>query len=120
MFVVSLDTSKFDATLESMLKQLNAFPHKMADELTAWQVEDMHRKFPNTDLKENTATTKIWPRSRMPETDKTKIRAAMRRPVIRKGSAKPSSGNRAILRPELYEKLVKRMDELMSKELSWQ
>jgi hypothetical protein len=92
----------------------------MANELTAWQVEDMHRKFPNTDLKDHNATTKIWPRSTAPTTNKKKIMEAMRRPIVRKNPSAKGGSARPILRPELYDKLVKRMSELMEKCLSWQ
>jgi hypothetical protein len=121
MLVISLDVSGLIARLEAMTKKLEEFPKHMAQELTDWQTEDMSRRFPNTETPdENTVETDIWPTSRLVERDQKKIEKIIRarkkvgKPlVVRRGSQRP------ILRPELYEKLVKRMDELMMKELTW-
>jgi hypothetical protein len=124
MLTISIETSKLEDSFGSMLKQLAGFPQNMADELTAWQVEDMRRRYPNTDLKEDTAETDVWPRSRLVEHDKKKIRTAIksRRPVVRNATGPSLKGrsNRPILRPELYDKLVKRMSDLMEEGLAWQ
>jgi hypothetical protein len=123
MLVITLDVSGLVARLEAMTKKLEEFPKHMAQELTDWQTEDMRRRFPNTETPdENTVETDIWPTSRIAERDQKKINAILR---ARKTASRPRLGvvrsgtNRPILRPELYEKLVKRMDELMAKELTW-
>jgi hypothetical protein len=123
MLVITLDVSGLVDRLEAMIKKLEEFPKHMAQELTDWQTEDMRRRFPNTETPdENTVETDIWPTSRIVERDQKKINAILR---ARKTASRPRVGavragtHRPILRPELYEKLVKRMDELMEKELTW-
>ena len=70
MFEVSVEglealSKKFDELDE----QIKALQTEVPDELTAWQREDMHRRYPNTEA--NTtgglieASTEIWPRSRL-------------------------------------------------------
>jgi len=118
MLTVSIDSGQLAQTLESMLTELTAFPQNMADELSLWQTEDMHRKYPNTVLQGNQATTQIWPTSRLPK--KKKPAGLFRKPVIR-----PSvpglrvRSMRPILRPELFEKLDERMVRLMDDKLQW-
>jgi hypothetical protein len=83
----------------------------------------MHRRYPNTVLKEDTVETDIWPHSRVPETDRKKIREAMKaRNKVGRAASVSAKGTstRPILRPLLYDKLVKRMVALMEKCLSWQ
>jgi hypothetical protein len=123
MLAFSLDVSGLVARLEAMTKKLEEFPSHMADELTEWQKVDMHRRYPNTETEENAVSTEIWPTSRVVERDQKKINKIIRARKNAGGksvSRKPVGGHqRPILRPELYDKLVKRMDELMEKELSW-
>jgi hypothetical protein len=125
MLYVSLDTSGLVARLDAMTEKLKEFPKYMADELTAWQTEDMRRRYPNTETEESAVSTEIWPTSRVVEKDQKKINKIIRarknaggkalavRSQVKGGHHKP------ILRPELYDKLVVRMDELMAKELTW-
>jgi hypothetical protein len=123
MLTISIDASGPIAAVEKMIAGLTVFPTQIAEELTTWQTEDMRRRYPNTEPDDGGATTKIWPTSRVVEQDKKKIAAAMKtrkssggRPlslVVRSGTQRP------ILRPQLYAKLVKRMDELTKKELTW-
>ena len=55
-------TGKFTA-LENRIDEL---PRRaMPDELTAWQTEDMKRKYPNIDIDTLASTTDIWPHSRL-------------------------------------------------------
>jgi hypothetical protein len=119
---VTLDVSHLVETLANMEEQLKSFPQDIGIELTDWQTEDMRRKYPNTTVDETSASTEIWPTSRLVERDDKKIkatfvkqRAAVRKPTV---SLKGNT-NRPILRPELYDKLVKRMDQLMSEKLAW-
>jgi hypothetical protein len=106
--------------LDSMAAQLAGFPQEMADELTNWQAEDMRRKYPNTVLRGNEATTIIWPTSRRPQ---KKIRpGAMRLAIRRAARAAPRMrvrSRRPILREELFEKLDERMVRLMGERLQW-
>src|SRR5260370_5985546 len=54
-------------------KQIESLQESVPQELLNWQRDDMHRKFPNiksaTVAHETTATTEIWPRSRLPSKD---------------------------------------------------
>jgi hypothetical protein len=119
---VSLDTTELEETLAAMVEQCDGFPEEMATELTVWQATDMHRRFPNTDLNGDTVETDIWPRSRIPETDKKKIRETMKRSrtVRRSAPSVKDVSERPILRPSLYDALVARMTALLEKCLSWQ
>jgi hypothetical protein len=121
MLEITLDVSKLVETLNSMEAQLKNFPTDMGQELTDWQTEDMNRRYPNTTVDETSASTEIWPTSRL--NDQKRIVAALRsrgkkvaQPVAR---VKGAGSQRPILREELYEKLVTRMDKLMSEKLSW-
>jgi hypothetical protein len=93
----------------------------MADELTKWQREDMHRHFPNTDMGVNEASTMIWPRSRKPRVVEV-VRHRNKYPARRQqGIARAiPAGHRPILRDSLYKQLVERMDKLMEDELTWE
>jgi hypothetical protein len=125
MLYVSLDVSGLVARLEAMSKKLEEFPKRMAEELTEWQTVDMRRRYPNTETEESAVSTEIWPTSRVVERDQKKIDKIVRarknaggkalavRTGVKGGHVRP------ILRPELYDKLVVRMDELMAKELTW-
>lgn len=123
MLTVALDVSHLIETLSNMEEQLKHFPQDIGAELTDWQTEDMHRHYPNTAVDETSASTEIWPTSRLVERDDKKVKAvlkaqrvAARKPTV---SLRGTVASRPILRPELYDKLVKRMDELMSEKLAW-
>jgi hypothetical protein len=109
-----------------MLGKLKDFPNEMADELTDWQTEDMKRKYPNTELKGNTAETDIWPHSRSAETEKQRIKAIAQQRAKRGTGTKKIAGfnmkglsSRPILQPDLYAKLCDRMDKLMQEKITW-
>ena len=57
--------------LDDMLHQLEDTPPQMAQEMTDWQTDDMHRTFPYTTLHSfkhmSTVTTVIWPRGESKE-----------------------------------------------------
>lgn len=109
---------KFD----TFSKQITELHTAMPEELENWQREDMHRKYPNTQVdtasNEITATTIIWPRSRKPSKDfhhrqqgPKLYRPAKRGPVVR--------SNRPILRAELLKRLWDRMVKLTSEAMKW-
>jgi hypothetical protein len=123
MFTVDLDVTPLIQTVSEMLGDLKAFPNAIGDELTQWQKDDMHRKFPNTAVVEDAATTSIWSTSRTRATqgDKKKVARIIGRQkkgaqVVRrvKGPTRP------ILRLELYNLLVTRMDVLLKTGLNWE
>ena len=121
MFHVEFNLEPLLNTLDSMLEQLKEFPQKIGDELTEWQKEDMHRKHPNTVVAENYAETDIWPTSRLAQQrDRRKVAKVLA--IKRRGGQVMVRGKsqRPILREELYEKMVKRMDALLEDELKWE
>lgn len=117
---ITLDTSKVDQRLDGMLKQLVEFPHEMEKEFLEWQAKDMHRRTPQATADQTGVETIITPRgvrskpiaAHQKSRFATRARMGVRRAAMR-GSKRP------ILRVELYEKLVKRMGELMSSVLAW-
>jgi hypothetical protein len=123
MISVSIDTTEVEQALQQELQALTEFPIAMAEELTAWQTEDMKRNYPNTTTTQNTATTMIWPRSRLSEQRQAQRRQAMRQPNRRSGLPRPRGAlvhsARPILREELFDQLTERMDELMVDKLGW-
>lgn len=94
---------------------------KLAAEMTTWQTEDMHRKYPNvTQEDDKTVTTEIWPRSRLALAHTYRNPKAKTQRVY----APPRSGlqfysTRPILRSELFSKLCDRMTVLLSNTVSW-
>lgn len=132
MIEVSIDVSQLTEKLTAELNALNAFVPEMADELTEWQRADMHRQYPNTQEDNDSASTDIWPRSRL--SDEAKAREAARRraywmrrqrSIRNVGTRKPTPGHyryrsqRQILRDVLFEQLEDRMDMLLVEKLGW-
>lgn len=122
---------KVEARIDAMTAHLKEFGTvDMPQELTAWQTEDMHRKYPETKveqlrtLDEISATTTIYPRSRTyADTHPNRIYhpAGARKPFL---SSMPrllrsSMMRHPILRPLLFDKLFTRMSELLKGKLTW-
>lgn len=122
---IVLDTYAIQQRLNEMQVSIHELAdHGIAQELHDWQVEDMKRRFPNTDDPTFLSSeTTIWPRSRT--YDKThKGRPFQRRaqsslPRLVGTLGKPGTSRRPILRPALYERLVERMGELLARTLTW-
>jgi hypothetical protein len=117
-FQITIETQAAEAQLQKMIDTLKVVP--VAKELTAWQAEDMRRRYPETEeINPVTAMTVIYPRSRGPKRMKPRVPG---KPVLRRGKAtriaKPSS-NRPILRPELVDKLQERMNAMLVREVKW-
>jgi hypothetical protein len=123
VFNIEFDITPLAKQVDQMLGNLAEFPPQMAAELTAWQTEDMHRKYPNTTLEGNTATTDIWPRSRGVLGRITRaVPLRLRRRFTRRITTAQAvaASLRPILRTTLADKLLARMAALMQKELKWQ
>jgi len=123
-FDILIDTYAIEGRVEGMIEKLKVVP--VPAELTAWQREDMRRRFPYTEVINPTAArTLIYPRSRRTAGWlQTKRPPRPRKPVMR-GKAKrigrpilPAS-SRPILRPELFEQLRARMRDMMQREIKW-
>ena len=112
------------AKFDKLAAQVEALHHQMPEELTAWQVEDMRRKFPNIAVTQannmTSAETDIWPRSRLQLNRKSR-RAAFKQPkrFRLKGARFVRSLHKPILRPELFDKLRVRMGALIKKAMAW-
>jgi hypothetical protein len=116
MLNISIDASRVEARLDNMLNQIAAFGQTtMPDELLKWQVDDVHRTFPNVDkpspetaemsMKTHGGHTRV-------ESSRTGFLRAPRRPrtvLIRK----------PVIRPKLIEQLRARMAAQMQQELKW-
>lgn len=123
MFEVKIEgVEELLAKLNKYDTQITALHTKMPEELENWQREDMRRKYPNmqteTVANETSATTLIWPRSRLPSKDThhrtqgpKQHRPAKRGPVVR--------SNRPILRAELLRLLWDRMVKLTAEAMKW-
>ena len=110
-------------TITSMVDQIQTLgAQKMAPELTAWQADDMHRRFPNTTQEDDkTVSTEIWPRSRLTEKRKppTTFTKPPRRVYAKPRGGPPAHSTRPILRDELFKALCDRMAKLMGDALKW-
>lgn len=129
MYKVFLDTINAEETLTRMQIQIRDVGHEIVPEqLTAWQTEDMHRKFPHTETPDYVSTeTTIYPRSHTYEQTHKKRAARIARfkkplsarPRLIGTLGKPGASYRPILRPALFDKLVERMTEMLSVNLTW-
>jgi hypothetical protein len=101
MFVIEVDSASAEQRIAGMVENVTTMPDKIADELVAWQREDMNRKYPNIARPDPwSAVTLIWPRSRLSMRRDAQRRRGIRRLLI---------SRRPILRPELIEALHERM-----------
>ena len=130
MLDIEVKTEAVMQRFETMAKRIETFGHEeMPQGLTDWQTQDMHRKYPETEIDPSvpdqvSATTMIYPRSRTYEQthpyQKKMHPVAVRKPVL---SAMPrlrqSVMRHPILRPELFDKLFSRMVALLSEKIKW-
>jgi hypothetical protein len=109
-FEILIETDAAEKRLTEMIAKLQVVP--IPAELTAWQVEDMKRKHPNTEvINPTTGLTQIWPRGRTQA--QRSARPQRTRRVVR------APGKHPILRPALFDKLVERMRLLMNRSVTW-
>lgn len=115
-------------TIDSMVDQVDTFGREeMPQGLTDWQIEDMRRRYPQTDMpNDKTAVTTIYPRSPLSDMPGYKAGKYKRRTVVITkpnvgglGGAGGRTSTRPILRPELFEKLYDRMTGLIEQSLKW-
>jgi hypothetical protein len=129
---ISIDVDALTEKLIAELNALNAFASEMADELTEWQREDMHRQYPNTEETQDSASTNIWPRSRLSDQEKARAAAKRKAYFMRRTRSVRNVGprlsayrgrrfpsGRPILRDVLFDQLEDRMDTLMVEKLGW-
>ena len=130
LLVISADVFEAMDRIGDMQTNIRDFGHSdIREGLIDWQVEDMHRQYPNVDSDQEFVSwfTLIWPRSRTyDQTHRTQGRAVRRSsrrsrgprlatvPRLVRGTSK-----RPILRPALFNELVLRMTDLMGERLTW-
>jgi hypothetical protein len=123
--------------LENLVKKFDAYNNQLDElhkqvpaELVEWQRVDMRRHYPNITVDDmppvTSATTRVWPRSRM---DQQLGHKRPTRPVVEKGPKQYGQVLRAprgtaarwrpILRTELFRKLTERMERLGSEAIKW-
>jgi hypothetical protein len=128
MLEIEVKTEAVMARFETMAKQIETFGKEdLPQGLTDWQVLDMHRKYPETDVDltvpdQVSATTMIYPRSRTYEkTHPHRMHgASIRKPVL---SSMPrlitSVLRHPILRPELFDRLYSRFVAMLDEKIKW-
>jgi hypothetical protein len=130
MLVISADVVETLERLGDMENNIRDFAHiDIHDELLDWQVEDMHRQYPNIDSDQEYVSwfTQIWPRSRTyDQTHRVQgrvVRKASRRSRAPSLATTPrltvSAASRPILREALFNRLVQRMTDLLGERLTW-
>jgi hypothetical protein len=112
--------------LDAEIAKLASLQQVIPDEMVNWQREDMHRKFPNIEVEGTTATTEIWPRSRLsaehhkgPNKPGPKGRTGPKQAAPAKGGGRPAHSTRPILRPQLQAKLFDRVVRVVEETLKW-
>ena len=116
MLDIQLKTA-MEEKLQAMLDRIAGLEDAIVQELTEWQVDDMHRKYPKTDASTGAASTTIYPRSR---TNTPRRRAIARARKSRTGTSRGITHQRPILRAVLIELLQARMKALGERTLKWQ
>jgi hypothetical protein len=116
--------------LDAEIAKLASLHQVIPEEMVNWQREDMHRRFPNIEVEGTTATTKIWPRSRLPAEHHHKgpnkpgpkglAGPKLAAPKTHtKGGGRPSHSTRPILRPQLEARLFDRIISVVEETLKW-
>jgi hypothetical protein len=99
------------ARLDGMIEKLIELrTHKIGEEFANWQTETVHRRAPFVVHHRNVWGTRFRPHSRW---EMQRHRRAMRR-LVRHGRYTGFYSTRPILRQELLDDLVKRMEEVLS------
>jgi hypothetical protein len=117
---IEFDTLDAELKLNDMMLKIRSLAETdIPQEFHDWQVEDMRRTYPEVEGPTFlTSETMIYPRSRTYSSrGKSRTAAPRRAPVRRRGIA--LQANRPILRPELFDKLVERMAEMLKDKLTW-
>ena len=120
-FEIKVDADECLKQFDQVIKNVaDLSQNQLTTTFTAWQSEDMHRKFPKVDGSGAAVSTEIFPRSQLvrPNKDKGRRRSIRQRSIV--AASRPSPGNaKPILRPELYDKLKDRMVEMVKETFTW-
>jgi hypothetical protein len=103
------------ARLDGMIEKLIELRTRtIGDAFADWQTEDVHRRAPFIVHHRSTWTTRFRPHSRW---EMTRHRRAVRR-LVRHGRYTGFYSTRPILRAELLDALIKRMEEVLG-DIRW-
>jgi hypothetical protein len=119
---VTIDTSEFQACIDRTIAAVTTFSTTdMKHELEVWQIEDMHRHYPNTEEPtDGVMTTSVWPRSRLSKKQRPVHSYTYTRHVPRRFAVPHHlTSHRPILREELWLRLCDRMDALLGEKITW-
>jgi len=137
MLDVKIETAGLEESIGIMLARLRRFPHAMANQMSDWQVEDMHRKKPATKkaVRAGTSTTLVRPHSLRTMKRSASYQRRQARRIVRlaaKSSARsrkraaelfrrfqPRMSTRPILRSSLQTSLIDRMKDLLHNRIKW-
>jgi hypothetical protein len=111
MLRIELDTSRLEARLAKMLDGIKQFGSEdMSAELMAWQVDDVHRRFPKVDqIDPQTVETSIHTHSH--------VMAVVQSSQMR--TPRPTIAHRPIMRPQLIDRLMERMVAKAQEKITW-
>ena len=118
-FEIKVDADACLKQLDELIKNIADLETETSVTFTAWQRDDMHRKFPKVEGSGLSVSTTIYPRSRLPRRKKNLTGGKALRRRSRIAAGRPTS-HRPILRPELFEKLKERMTEMVKEAAKWQ
>lgn len=137
MLDIKIEKSGLESTLGIMIARLRRFPHAMANQMSDWQVQDMHRKEPVTKkaVRAGTARTIIRPHSLWTMRRSAAYQRRQARRIIRFASRsskysqrraaelfhrfQPHLSTRPILRSSLETSLAVRMRDLLHDRIRW-
>ena len=113
--VVTVESTGIQRRLRKMVRTLAHYGSiDLGQELSAWQVDDMHRHRPFTKRTRRKAATVIRPHSKyeVERSVQAQARARRRHQVVARST-------RPILRDELLQKLQQRMEALAAEKIHW-
>ena len=119
-FEIKVDADAVLKQLDALIKNVGDLEQETTTTFTAWQADDMHRKYPKVEGSGLSVSTTIYPRSQL--TRRKTLPRRQRQMRRRSKSQQPRRGlsqHKPILRPELFEKLKERMVEMCKEAIEW-
>ena len=120
-FEIKVDADQCLKQFDELIKSVADLDGETAETFTAWQRDDMHRKFPKVEGSGLSVSTTIYPRSQLPRRKNlTGGKSVRRRSAIAAGRPNASGQHKPILRPELLDQLKERMIAMVKEAFTWQ
>jgi hypothetical protein len=108
------------ARLDSMTTRLNEFPIDLLVETQAWEVEDVHRQTPRAEQTMDGVEVVFFARGNSKRaTLASRYQIRRSRLLARRAFYSGQSSTRPVLRAELLDRLIARLDRLMADTLQW-